>query len=157
MRDAALARYDRNAEDIHVRVRQILELIKQEMASNGGIYPFNKGAISIAEVARRSQIHPLTFHKPRYVDLAKEVKAWLEALKGGNLVGRSRIRKDAETRIGEWKELYENLLDAHRVTETDLLHAQVQLEEARAEIDVLRARLSARETLKIASIHSKKD
>lgn len=154
MREAALARYESNAQATHDRVREMLKLIQQEMAANGGIYPHNKGAVSLAEVARRSQIHPFTFHKPRYRELAAEVRAWLEALKSGNVVGRTQVRKELGTRVQEWKQLYEDLLESHRLSETDLAHANMQLEEARREIELLRERLAGR-AAKVTPIHPK--
>ena len=129
MRSAALARYDSQAAQSHERVRHVMQAIQQEMAANEGIYPHNKGAVSMAEVARRAEIHPLTFHKPRYLELGKEVKTWLETLKQGAVVGQGRVRKELGTRIQEWKKLYEDLLETHRISETDLQYAEARLKE----------------------------
>lgn len=130
MRAAALVRYDAGAQQIHERVRTIMTTILQEIANNQGIYPNNKGAISLAEVARRAQIHPFTFHKPRYVELIKEVREWLASLKQEVLVGRTRVRKELSARAHEWKLLYGDLLEVHHVSETDLHHTQLLLDEA---------------------------
>lgn len=81
MRAAALARSNSNAEQTVTRVRNIVTTIQKEMAANEGIYPHNKGAVSLAEVARRAGIRPRTFHNGRYVELAEEVKQWLVTLK----------------------------------------------------------------------------
>jgi phosphoribosylformimino-5-aminoimidazole carboxamide ribonucleotide (ProFAR) isomerase len=149
MREAALARYERDAQQTHQRVREMLKTIQEEIATNGGIYPNNKGAVSLAEVARRSTIHPFTFHKPRYVELAAEVKAWLKTLKEGSVVGRVQVRKELGTRVQEWKQLYEDLLETHRLSETDLKHALERLEATTEEIRQLRERLSAQSELKV--------
>lgn len=61
MRTAALARYDRAAQQTHERVRAMLQTITKEMEANQGISPHNKGALSLAEIGRRAGIHPLTF------------------------------------------------------------------------------------------------
>ncbi len=81
MRAVALACSDSNAEQTMTRVRDLMTTIQKEMAANEGIYPHNKGAVSLAEVARRAGIYPSTFHKGRYVELAEEVKQWLVTLK----------------------------------------------------------------------------
>lgn len=156
MRAGALARYDADAGVAHARVRAVMQSIKAEMADNEGIYPHNKGAVSLAEVARRAEIHPFTFHKPRYRQLGEEVKEWLEALKSGTVVGRGRVRKELGTRVKEWKQLYDDLLEAHRVSETDLEHANEQLKEALQENERLRLRLADHNALKIVSIPQRK-
>lgn len=156
MRAAALARYDSEAEQAHERVRAVMKTIQKEMAGNEGIYPNNKGAVSMAEVARRAQIHPFTFHKPRYLELGKEVKAWLQTLKQGGVVGRGRVRKELGTRVQEWKKLYEDLLETHRISETDLEHAQARLKEVLQENDQLRQRVAEQATLKVVPLRPKK-
>ena len=156
MREAALARFGRNAQLAHERVRGVLRAIQEEMAANGGIYPNNKGAVSMAEVARRAQIHPFTFHKPRYQELADEVKAWLETLKQGSIVGRLRVRKELGTRVQEWKKLYEDLLETHRLSETDLAHAEARLDEVSKENAQLRQALASQAGPKVVALVRKK-
>lgn len=156
MRVAALARYDAGAEQIHERVRAMMKTIQIEMAGNGGIYPNNKGAVSMAEVARRSEINPTTFYKDRYRELGKEVDGWMITLKEGSVIGRVRVRKELGTRVQEWKELYEDLLATHRLSETDLAHTQELLKEALKENEQLRSRLSEQAALKIVPIRPNK-
>lgn len=156
MRVAALARHDAEAEQIHERVRAMMKTIQLEMAGNAGIYPNNKGAVSMAEVARRSLIHPITFHKERYRKLGEEVKAWLETLKQGSVIGRGRVRKELGSRVQEWEDLYEALKVTNRISETDLAHAEALLKEARQEIEQLRSRLSEQAALKIVPIRPTK-
>jgi hypothetical protein len=166
MRAAAQARYDNVAENNHERVRAMMKSIQLEMAGNAGIYPSNKGAISMAEVARRSQIHPFTFHKPRYEALGKEVKVWLETLKQGSIVGRGPARKESGVRAQEWKRDYEGVLGNLQICRTDLLYShaecnefqlkyeesQRRLAEALLEIERLRKKLAGPKSLKVVPI-----
>lgn len=155
MRAAALARSDSKAEQIHEHVRDLLKEIQKEMAANQGIYPQNGGALSMAEVARRAEIHPNTFHKSRYVELAKEVKEWLKTVRQGATVGRMRVRKELGTRVQEWKQLYEDLLETHRITETDLDVAEAKLEEVLKENEKLRQRLADLSEHKVVKLQPK--
>ena len=152
MRESALARHERNALQTHERVRAMMGKIKEEMAVNNGIYPHNKGALSLAEVARRVEIHPLTFHKPRYVELGKEVKEWLTTLKQREIVSRTGVRKELGTRLQEWKQMYEDLLETHRLTETDLAVAQAKLDDALREIETLRQRVAVIAKQRVVSL-----
>jgi hypothetical protein len=157
MRQAALSRYDSNAEETHKRVRVVMRTIQEEMAANSGIYQQNKGAVSLAEVARRAGIHPVTFHKKRYVELASEVKLWLETLRQGATVGRVRVLKELGTRVQEWKQLYESLRETHRVTETDLAYAEARLQETLAANEVLLERVAELSKRKVVPLKSTKD
>ena len=154
MRVAALARYGTNAEATHERVRAVMKAIQEEMAANEGIYPHNKGAVSGAEVARRAGIHPNTLHKVRYVLLGEEVKDWLDTLKQGTVVGRMRVRKELGTRVQEWKQLYEDLRETHRITETDLAHVNELLQEARRENEELQQRVSELTKQKVSPLRA---
>ena len=156
MRAAALARYDGNAQQTHERVRAVMKAVQGEMVANDGIYPHNKGAISLAEIARRAGIHPFTFHKPRYVELAKEVREWLAVLKQDAAVGRVRVRKELGTRIQEWKQLYEDLREAHRISETDLAYANARLEEVLRENEELHRRIDYLSQHAVVSLPTKK-
>lgn len=155
MQAAALARHDARAERAHARVRVVMAAIQTEMADNNGIYPNNKGAVSLAEVARRAEIHQFTFHKPRYQELRQEVKDWLAALKSGTVVGRGRVRKELGTRVQEWKELYEGLLETYRMAEADLEHAKARLEDVIKENEKLQKRLSKSKSLKVVPLLNK--
>ena len=156
MRVAALARHDAGSEQIHERVRAMMKTIQMEMAGNGGIYPNNKGAVSMAEVARRSAINPTTFYKNRYRELGKEVDKWLETLKQGSVIGRGRVRKELGSRVQEWEDLYEALKVTNRLSETDLAHTEELLKEALKENEQLRSRLLEQAALKIVPIRPNK-
>lgn len=134
-----------------------MQTIQTEMTNNGGIYPNNKGGVSMAEVARRAEIHPLTFHKPRYKELGKEVGAWLQALKEGAVVGRGRVRKTLSTIKEEWKTLYMDLLEAHRISETDREYAETRLKEVLQENELLRQRLADLGPLTVVPMRTHKD
>lgn len=157
MSDAKLARYGSEAQARIETTRAMMKTIQEEMAANGGIYPHNKGAVSAAEVARRCSYHPGTLHKERYDDLRKELQEWLDALKGVGVVGRTRVRKELAQRADEWKELYENLVEVHRVTETDLMQEQARVRELEEELGRLRLLLKQSSDLKVAPIRPKKD
>lgn len=141
MRESAIARHDANAAELHRRVRGVLECIHREVEMNNGVYPHNEGAVSLAEVARRTGIHPVTFHKPRYRTLVQEVREWLRALKGRSAIGKERAKKSQQTRNAEWKRLYEDLLEAHCISEVDLVRITAELAECKKTMEKLRAQL----------------
>lgn len=157
MRAAARIRHDANTRKIHERVRNAMRLIHEEIAANQSIYPNNKGSVTLAEVARRARMHPVTFHKPHYRELAEEVKAWINTLKSDAIVGHKRIYKEVGSRIQEWKRLYEDLLDNYHISETDLAYATAQLQELEQENKLLRQKLADATKLKVVALRSKRN
>ncbi len=110
--------------------------IEQEMATNDGIYPQNKGALSAAEVARRAGVHSTTFFSPKQRELGQEVRAWLESLKKRTPVGAGNVKRSLADRIADWKEMYDGLAQSHRDTE-------LTLQQAEAELGLVREQLGA--------------
>lgn len=163
IRDASRAFHDANIQKTHDQVRDSMRLIQLELAGNRGIYPHNKGIISQAEVARRASMHPVTLHKPHYRELILEVQRWVEQVKAGAVVGHKRVRRDLKSRVQEHEELRIALQEAHRISETDLEHANLQLQELEEkcqrleeENQQLRQKLAKSASLKIVNLSAQK-
>jgi hypothetical protein len=114
------ARGKKRSMEIAVKVRSTMNRIVDEIRSNEGVYPFNKGSLSSAELCRRANIHPTTLFTPKQRELGREVNAWLEQVKTGNTVGRAAVRRSLGERIEDWRQLYNALAQAHRDTELEL-------------------------------------
>ena len=114
------ARGKKRSLEIAVKVRSMMSKIYEEVCSNGGVYPFNKGSLSSAELCRRADIHPTTLFTPKQRELGREVNEWLERVKTGNIVGRAAVRRSLGERIEDWRQLYNALAQAHRDTELEL-------------------------------------
>lgn len=141
MRQSALARGEREAVELVERVRSAMRTMQKELVDNDGIDPRNGGAVNLVEIATRAGIHENTFHKDRYSDLYIEVDGWLKSLSQQGPTSRLRVRKELGTRVKEWKELYDDLMESYRLSETDLMHANARLQELETENAELRAEL----------------
>lgn len=111
--------------------------IEEEIASNLGVYPHNKGAISAAEIARRAYIHPTTLHSPNQRQLWADIKLWITKIKLRDEGNENPSRRDVNERIASWKQLYDGLAQSHRDTELDLQEAQAELQQLRHDFDAL--------------------
>jgi chromosome segregation ATPase len=134
IRAKALERGQERSAETRGRVLTAMAIIEQEMASNGGIYPQNGGAVSAAEVARRAGVHSTTFFSPKQRELGKEVRTWLEALKKRNAASVRAVKRSLAERIADWKELYEGLAQSHRDTELQLQQVEAELGQARDQL-----------------------
>jgi hypothetical protein len=134
---AALARGAARTTKIGIRVDDTMRDIADEMKANGGIYPKNGGAVSMAEIARRAEIDESTFYKKDNAALKEKVALWLETLKKKETVGRMRVRKNFQQRAESWKEKYDALTNRHIRTELDLQKLQADHEKLRGDYDAL--------------------
>lgn len=76
---------------LNQKVDDAMRAIATEMLANGGIYPRNGGAVSMAELARRTEINKAIFYKNRA--LKERASLWLDTLNKKKTVGRMRVRK----------------------------------------------------------------
>lgn len=137
--EAAKKRGEKRTEEVRTRVRETMVAIAKEMATNGGIYPHRNGALSAAEVARRSDVHPTSLHTPKLKDLGEEVRQWLTDLATKQVVGSVKARKSLVDRLSDWQDRYKGLEQSHRDTELELQEVERQLEEAELTIAELRS------------------
>jgi hypothetical protein len=134
---AALKRgADRTAKTMQ-RVEDAILAIADEMQANGGIYPHNGGAVSMAEVARRAEINESTFYKKDNTALKERVAQWLDTLKKKETVGRMRVRKTFQQRAESWEEKYGALTNRHIRTELELQQLQAEHEKLRRDYNTL--------------------
>ncbi len=137
IQQSALQMGQARSDDVEQRVRAVMATIEKEMADNDGIYPHNKGALSKAEVARRADIHPTTFHTEKQRKLGGEVQTWLDDLKEKKVVGRGSVRRELADRVADWKQQYEGLQQSHRDTELELQQVQADLQTLQKEMEKL--------------------
>lgn len=127
---AAALRGAARTEKMEMAVKEAMRAIQSDMQANGGIYPENGGAVSMAELARRAGISESSFYKKEPDNLALKEKAnlWLDTLKKRETVGRMRVKKSLAQKAEDWQQKYHALEQRHIRTELDLqsLEAQIQ-------------------------------
>lgn len=121
--------------DARIKVETAMAKISKELLDNGGAYPYNKGSVSAAEVARRAGIHATTLFSPTQKELGRQVKEWVAELKNPDMAGNVRRRLTHSERITHWKNLYEGLAQSHRDTELELQAKELALEQAQSELE----------------------
>lgn len=134
---AAIKRGAERTAKVEQRIEDTLSAIEEELQNNGGIYPRNGGAVSMAEIARRAGINESTFYKRDNAALKERVATWLDSLKRNETVGRMRVRKTFQERAESWKEKYDALQNRHIRTELEFQQLQAKHEKLRTEYDAL--------------------
>lgn len=131
--DPAKERGRKRSEHVRITVRAVLSTIEDEIRANSGVYPYNNGSLSSAEIARRAGIHPTTFFTAAQRSLGAEVKAWMKS-NAATHVASGPVRRNLQSRIADWKKLYNGLAQSHRDTELTLHQTLCELAEVRASL-----------------------
>lgn len=149
---AAAKRGAAKTAKVYQLVEDAIRAIADEMQANGGIYPGNGGAVSMAEIARRAGINEATFYKKHNTDLKERAALWLDTLKKKETVGRMRVRKSFQQRAESWHEKYKALETRHGITELQFQQLQAQLEALQDKYDALLEQMRAGAASKITPI-----
>lgn len=139
---AAAKRGAAKTAKLHLQVNDAMSAINDEVRVNGGIYPKNGGAVSMAEVARRAEINEATFYKKYNAELKERVSQWLETLRNRETVGRMRVRKTFQQRAEGWYKKYKALETRHGITELQFQQLQAEHERLQREYDALLEQIS---------------
>ena len=164
IKDKALVQGELRAEEIVEKVRAAMKLVEGEITTNDGVYPGNKGGLSLNEIARRADVNNTTLYGAKYKVFREEINTWLKAIKSTAVTGRMRVRKEVTTRVAEWRELYDGLVESNRISELHLQEATSQLEAARVDLaelrrenERLRRALTVEGDKKVVALRSRKD
>lgn len=128
---AAIKRGTERTAQMEQRVTDAMRAIQEDMQANGGIYPHNGGAVSMAELARRAEISESTLYKKDNTSLKKRATLWLDTLKKKETVGRMRVRKTHAQRAESWEQKYKALELRHIRTELELQSLQAEAQKLR--------------------------
>jgi len=141
---AAALRGAARTEKMEKAVKEAMRAIQADMQANGGIYPENGGAVSMAELSRRAGISESSFYKKEPENLALKGMAnlWLDTLKKKETVGRMRVKKSLAQKAEGWQQKYHALEQRHIRTELELQSLEAQMQKLRGENAALVAQLS---------------
>lgn len=140
------------------KVVQAMQSIQADIQANGGIYPHNGGAVSMAELARRAGISESSFYKkePGNRALKERADLWLETLKKKETIGRMRVRKTISQRAEDWKKKYHALEQRHIRTELELQSMQADAQTLRKDNAALLEQLRLASASKVTPISKRK-
>ncbi len=89
------------------KIQQALRAIERDIEDNEGIYPYNGGRLSLAEVCRRAGIHKVTIQSPKHRLTTRHlVEQWLSRTKTTLTTGKKVVRRNVADRANQWKEKF---------------------------------------------------
>lgn len=91
-------------------IHDAMNKIEEEIMAADGMYPYNGGRLSEAEVCRRAGVHPITLMGKAHRDTTKlEVQAWLTHVRAGIVTGSRSVRKAVHDRATTAKDRYREI------------------------------------------------
>lgn len=157
----ALANAGRARTDRVVRlIDGAMATIEKEIADSDGIYPYNSGRLSVAEVCRRAGVHQVTLQSPSHKGSTRiAVLAWLERMKLAMVKGAKTVRREVHRRAVQWKDLYQTVAAQYKnmysieIVQRDALIRNLKQQNKELRSQLAQARASGG---KVVGIRSKK-
>jgi hypothetical protein len=116
-------------------IKNALVAIKKDVDANEGLYPFNSGRLSLAEVCRRAGVHPITMMGKAHRDSTRPmIQRCLQEL--GTVQGSGCVRATVTMRANTEKAKY------CRIASRFQAMYQVEIPKRDAELGRLRERIS---------------
>lgn len=110
-KNEALTFYEKSRTDgVSIKLRKAMAIIESDIEDSDGLYPYNNGRLSMAEVCRRAGIHKITLQGNMHKNTTKiSLQKWLVALNSKKITGSKVVRKRVTDTIDEWKSKYTKL------------------------------------------------
>lgn len=149
--ESLVAHAKSRSDDVTIKLHKAMAVIESELEDNDGIYPFNKGRLSMAEVCRRAGVHKITLQGEVHRLTSRVViKKWLDTLEKKFIKGSRSVRSRVASKIYDWKARYTDLARSYNeiyaieiVSRDERLEAALlKIAELEEEVLSLRAQLS---------------
>lgn len=162
----ALLKHSRlRTDQVVKKVRAALTAMERDIDENDGVYPFNSGRLSQAEVCRRAGISNVTLCTASHRETThKTVVEWLARLRVSSTVGCRSVRRSVVERVDEWKRAHACVAQSYHLAELEHLEMQRKFEELEKTVAELRSvneslakALSDAHAPKIFALHRRND
>lgn len=126
------------------KLRRAMRAIEQDIEAHDGLYPFNKGRLTQAEVCRRAGVSNVTLQGRLHKLTTKvEVDVWIQRASRGIAKGKKNVRKAITERAEVWKSNLQSIAQAYHEDHLQLLSLRQQLTQVTAERDALLKKLAS--------------
>lgn len=117
------------------KLRQAMSTIEAEIEQNEGLYPFNAGRLTKAELCRRAGVDDQTLQNPTHKTTTnKMVDEWLERVKHNVAQGRTVVRRTVTERADHWKQEHERIANAYLLAELEHNERLLEIMQLKAEL-----------------------
>ncbi|WP_421558058.1 hypothetical protein [Pseudomonas canadensis] len=131
-------------DEVTRKLRNAMIEIEKDIELNEGLYPFNGGRLSLAEVCRRAGVHKITLQGDVHKETTKVVvKEWLASLDKKLFGGSKTVRKRVNESADEWRVRYFDLARKYNeLYAIEILSRDTKIKAALTKIIELEAEVS---------------
>jgi len=152
-----LAHAKGRSSDLVKQLKKAMQAIELDIEKNDGLYPYNGGRLTQAEVCRRAGIRNASLQGPRHKATTKlDVDAFVSRVKKGQVIGNKAVRQTVTGRADAWKEAHQRIGDAYHLTILRSEKLEHRIRELEAENQSLREQLARSADEKVVSINRRK-
>ena len=124
--------------NVIAKVKEAMKAMELDIQNSEGIYPFNGGRITVAEVCRRANISNMTLQAPSHRDSTKVVvEEWIKKLTVRLTTGAKLVRRAVTDRAEEWKRVHDEIATAYHIDHLTLVNVRADLGDAQNRIKEL--------------------
>lgn len=148
----------KRSQEVIAKLRKAMATIELEIEQNDGLYPYNGGRITQAEVCRRAGVSKITLQGPAHKTSTKKlVNDWVVRVAAGAVTGKRSVRKTVTARADAWKEAHAAIANAYHLDKLKLIEAQRKIAELEAEVAALRELLTTSAAGKVIALKARQN
>ncbi len=126
-------------------IRSAMKQIELEIDQNQGLYPFNGGRLTQAELCRRAKVTNVALQGPAHKDTTRVmVDAWLKTVRAGITTGRKSVRRAVTDRAENWKAQHAAVATAYHIAVLEMNEMKLRVRDLEREAESLREHLRLR-------------
>lgn len=154
----ALLQHSRNRSTEFVKkIREAMQKIELDIEQNDGLYPFNGGRLTQAELCRRAGVTNVALQGAAHKHTTRiMVEAWLKTVTAGITTGRKAVRRAVTDRAENWKAQHKAIGTAYHITVLEMIEMKRRILELEQENVALREQLTLRGKTKVTALPTKK-
>ena len=124
------------------KLKKAMREIEQDIATNDGLYPYNAGRLSQAEVCRRAGVLNRSLQGKKHKDTTRvDVETWRKRVLAGILCGTKNVRRAVTERADTWKADAVKAAQAQHITQLRLDGELERNRKLNEENEALRAQM----------------
>ncbi|CAE6710752.1 hypothetical protein LMG22931_01258 [Paraburkholderia nemoris] len=152
-----LAHAKGRSSDLVKQLEKAMREIELDIEKNDGLYPYNGGRLTQAEVCRRAGIRNASLQGVRHKHTTKlDVDTFVSRVGKLQIVGSKAVRQTVTGRADAWKEAHQQIGEAYHLTILRSEKLERRIRELEAENQSLREQLARSSDEKVVPINRRK-
>lgn len=122
-------------------ITAVMKTIEEEIDAAGGLYPYNHGRLTMAEVCRRADVHPITMMGPAHKTSTRlMILDWIKRLQSKMVVGARTVRKTVTARADDWETQYKLIAAKYKqMYSIEIIQRDSTIDQLKRRVAVLEA------------------